>query len=257
VEVFVSAVEALDVVLRFLHSDRRVHGDLSPSNILVSTTGARTVRINDFGASIRIGEFLTQKTDHFAPISFSPPLQVSAQLGEGKSAAESKPGSVKAAERWDYESAFFSLVHYAFVDPKRSRRRSVPPWERLCDDAMWAAKTAFMSPERWAALKAHFDAIAWELLDALHNLLFICQPISLPPIRDTITRFVTARRALQTAPKAVIAPVMVYASLNKSAKLYHKSANPECHQKRHTFQPLPKPEAEAKGLRACDGCFDL
>jgi hypothetical protein len=81
VEVFDSAVEALDVVLRFLHSMGRVHGDLSPSNILVSAStsaiGTRTVRINDFGASVRTGEFLTQKTDHFAPISFSPALQVS------------------------------------------------------------------------------------------------------------------------------------------------------------------------------------
>jgi hypothetical protein len=56
---------------------------------------------------------------------------------------------------------------------------------------MWTAKTAFMTPERWASLKPHFDAVAWELLGALHSVLFISQPISLPPIRDTITRFVT------------------------------------------------------------------
>jgi serine/threonine protein kinase len=73
--VFVRAVEALAIVLPYLHHSGIVHGDMSPSNILVNSADS-SVRINDFGGSVAIGKPLRHETKDYAPISFSPANQV-------------------------------------------------------------------------------------------------------------------------------------------------------------------------------------
>jgi len=76
---FVSGVEAVSVVLPYLHEERKMtHGDPSPKNMLwVAGSSPSEARcyINDFGSAVKIGDPVSEMTDVFAALALNPTVR--------------------------------------------------------------------------------------------------------------------------------------------------------------------------------------